>query len=61
MSYIRTMKDWTKKIYYSDEEVSSYIKNNIRLSAVWLKNEILQKEVEKSRKFSFSNKEIEYV
>jgi len=47
--------------YYSDEEASNYIKNNIRISALWLKKEILEEERKTVWDFIFTKKELSYV
>jgi len=48
MTYVRKMKDWTEKVYYTQEEVSEHLKKRIRESAEELRLEF--REYKKIRK-----------
>lgn len=55
MTYIRKMKDWTEKVYYTGEELSVKIREKIKLDAIDLQNKILRKEKNNTKNFIFSN------
>ncbi len=50
-----------KKEYYSEEEVSTYLKNNIRISALKLKDEILKEEQKTVWALNYNKNELLYV
>ena len=57
MPYIRIMKDWTKKTYYSWEEVNNSLKKRIREDAEDLRLEFRKYKLkEKAKNVWFSKK-----
>jgi hypothetical protein len=59
MTYIRKMKDWSEKVYYTQEEVSKHLKKRIRESAEELRLEF--REYQKVKKKYSITRLISYV